>query len=50
MRPRIAFGETFSVAAGDTPAATVLESNARSGCVRSIYSFKTGQIKAPDDF
>jgi putative transposase len=26
------------------------ESNARSGFVKSVYSFKTDQIKVPDDF
>jgi hypothetical protein len=26
------------------------ESNARSGFVKSVYSFKTDRIKVPDDF
>jgi hypothetical protein len=37
--------------AGDMPAATsTLQSNARSGFVKSAYSFKTDLIKVPNDF
>jgi hypothetical protein len=33
------------------PAVTsTLQSNAQSGFVKSVYSFKTDQIKVPDDF
>jgi hypothetical protein len=37
--------------AGDTPATTItFESNAQSGFVKSVYSFKTDLITVPDDF
>ena len=60
MRPRIAFGKHFVEGpcrlqsfglTGDTPAATgTLEGNARSGFVKSVYSFKTDLTNVPDDF